>query len=141
VPFVADVDDAVPLAGAHLHLVMHLGHEGAHRVDHHGAPRTSGCHDVGCRSVGRQHDRSTLGHLGNVVDEHDTEILETLDDDLVVDDLVVAVHRSLETANHPRQGLDGHLDSGAETAGSGQQHVVDVHGGRITNDPCPKVDG
>ena len=35
---VADVDDAVPLAGAHLDLVVHLGDQRAHGIDHVGAP-------------------------------------------------------------------------------------------------------
>ena len=39
VALVADVDDAVALAGPHLHLVVHLGDERAHRVDHVAAPR------------------------------------------------------------------------------------------------------
>ena len=41
-------------------------------------------------------------------------------------DLVVAVHRRLEGPHHPGQGLDGHLDAGAEAAGSGEQHLVDA---------------
>ena len=53
--------------------------------------------------------------------------LEAVDDELVVDDLVVAVHGRLEGAHHPRQRLDRHLDAGAEPAGLGQQHPVDVH--------------
>ena len=43
--------------------------------------------------------------------------LEPLDDELVVDDLVVAVHGRLEGPHHPRQRLDRHLDAGAEAAG------------------------
>ena len=80
-------------------------------------------HHLGGRAVGRQHDRRAVGHVGDVVDEHHAEGLEAVDDQLVVDDLVVAVHGRLEGAHHPRQRLDRHLDAGAEPAGRGQQHA------------------
>ena len=38
---------------------------------------------------------------------------------------MVAVHRRLERPHHPGQGLDRHLDAGAEATGGGEQHVVD----------------
>ena len=50
---------------------------------------------------------------------------EAVDDQLVVDDLVVAVHGRLEGPHHPGQRLDRHLDAGAEAAGRGEQHLVD----------------
>ena len=61
-----------------------------------------------------------------MIDEDDAEVLEPLDDPLVVDDLVVAVHRRVEGAHHPGQCLDGHLDPGAESSGCGQQHPLDT---------------
>src|SRR5690606_21470845 len=54
-------------------------------------------------------------------------VAEALDDDLVVDDLVVAVHGRLEGAHHPGERLDRHLDPRAEAAGRGEQHLVDGH--------------
>ena len=36
------------------------------------------------------------GHVGDVVDEHHAEVAEAVDDELVVDDLVVAVDGRLE---------------------------------------------
>ena len=53
--------------------------------------------------------------------------LEALDDELVVDDLVVAVHGRLEGPHHPGQRLDRHLDAGAEPPRRGEQHLVDGH--------------
>ncbi|MCL4422140.1 MAG: hypothetical protein M1115_03045 [Actinobacteria bacterium] len=50
--------------------------------------------------------------------------LELLDDMLIVDDLVVAVHRWLEDSHHPSESLDGHLDSCAEASWGGQQHAL-----------------
>ena len=52
--------------------------------------------------------------------------LEALDDELVVDDLVVAVHGRLEGPHHPGQRLDRHLHAGAEAPRLGEQHAVDV---------------
>ena len=96
VALVADVDDAVALAGAHLHLVVHLGDERAHRVDDEAAALLGGRDHLGRRAVGRQHDRAARRHVGDVVDEHHALALEALDDDPVVDDLVVAVDGRLE---------------------------------------------
>ena len=130
VTLVTDVEDAVALAGAHLHLVVDLGDERADGVDHE---RTAllGCgHHLGRRPMGRQHDRATRGHLVHVVDEHHATAFETLDDDPVVDDLVVAVDGWFEGVNHPAQRLDRHLDAGAEPSRFGQQHTVDVHRSR-----------
>ena len=115
VTVMADVDDAVALLGAHLHLVMNLGDERAHRVDDVAAASPCCGDDLGGRAVSREHDRTTRGNVGDVVDEHDALLLEPVDDDLVVDDLVVAVDGRFEGAHHPCQCLDRHLDTGAET--------------------------
>ena len=96
VALVADVDDPVALAGAHLDLVVDLGDQRAHRVDHEAAPALGGGDHLGCRAVGREHDRAPGRDLGDVVDEHHALALEALDDDPVVDDLVVAVDGRLE---------------------------------------------
>ena len=127
VALVADVDDAVALAGAHPHLVVDLGDERAHRVDDVAAPRLGGGDDLGRRAVGRQHDRRARRDVGDVVDEHDALGLEALDDQPVVDDLVVAVHGRREAADHPGQRLDRHLDAGAEASWLGQEHPLDCH--------------
>ena len=123
VALVADVDDLVALAGPHLDLVVDLGDERAHGVDHEAAAGPGGGHDLGGRAVGRQHDRAARRHLGDVVDEHHAEVPEAVDHELVVDDLVVAVHRRLEGPHHPGQRLDGHLDAGAEAPGGGEEHL------------------
>ena len=127
VALVADVDDLVALAGPHLHLVVDLGDERAHRVDDVAAAGPGRGHDLGGRAVGGEHDRAARRHLGDVVDEDHAEVAEAVDDELVVDDLVVAVHRRLEGPHHPGQGLDGHLHAGAEAPGGGEQHLVDGH--------------
>ena len=83
--------------------------------------------DLGGRSVRREHERGAVGHLVHVVDEDHPSGPELVHDVSVVDDLVVAVHRRLEDPDHPRQGLDGLLDSGTETSGRGQQDTLDRH--------------
>ena len=119
---VAHVEDGEALAGAHLGLVVHLGDERAHRVDHEAALVARGGHHLGRRSVGREHERRAGGHVVHVVDEHHAELAEAVDHEPVVDDLVVAVHRRLEDPHHPRQGLDRHLDAGTEPPWLGEQH-------------------
>ena len=61
-------------------------------------------------------------NVGDVVDEDHALLDEPVDDDLVVDDLVVAVDGRLEGAHHPRQRLDRHLHAGAEATWLGQEH-------------------
>jgi hypothetical protein len=129
VALVADVDDAVPLAGTHLHLVVDLCDERTHGVDDVAATCPGGLEDFGCRAVGRKHDRAPGLDLVDVVDEHDAELAEAVDDELVVDDLVVAVDGRFERADYPGQCLDGHLDAGAESAWLCEEHTVDGHRG------------
>ena len=76
--------------------------------------------------MGRQHDRRARRDVGDVVDEHHALGLEALDDQLVVDDLVVAVHGRREAADHPGQRLDRHLHAGAEAPRLGEQHPLDA---------------
>ena len=124
---VADVEDGVALAGPDPGLVVDLGHERAHGVDHETAPVAGGGHHVGGRAVGREHHRGAVGKVVDAVDEDDPEVPEPLHHEPVVDDLVVAVDGRLEDPDHPGQGLDGHLHAGAEPAGAGQQHLLDFH--------------
>ncbi len=127
VALMADVDDAVALAGAHAHLVMHLGDERTDRVDDVAARLARLGDDLRGRAVRGQHQRRALGHLAHIVDEDHAESGEPIDDQLVVDDLVVAVHRRLEGPHHPRECLDRHLDPGAEASGRGEEHAIHDH--------------
>ena len=124
---VADVQDRVALPGPHPRLVVDLGDEradGIHDVPVRGAGRV----DHGRRRpVGRQHERSAGRHLVDVVDEDHALLAEAIDDEPVVDDLVVAVHRRVERAHHPGQRLDRHLHPGAKATGFGQEHLLDCH--------------
>ena len=76
-----------------------------------------GIDDLRRRTVGREHDRPALWHFADVVNKDDASFGETLYDDLVVHNFVVAVHRRIERADHPRKSLDGHLHAGTEASG------------------------
>ena len=124
---VADVEDGEALAGAHLGLVVHLGDERAHRVDHEAVVVPGGGDHLGGGAVGRQHERGAGGHVVDVVDEHHPELPEPVDDEPVVHDLVVAVDGRFEHPHHPRQRLDRHLDPGAEPPRLGEEDLLDGH--------------
>ena len=115
VALVAHIENGVALAGADLELVVDLGHERAHGVDHHAAGPAGVGDDLGSRAVGREHERRAGGDIVHVVDEDHPLGPELVDDVTVVDDLVVAVDRRLEDPDHPRQGLDRLLHTGAES--------------------------
>ncbi len=80
VALVADVDDLVALARSHLHLVVHLGHERAHRVDHEPTARPRRSDHFRSRAVSREHHRPAWRHFGHVVDEDNAEVAEALHD-------------------------------------------------------------
>ena len=64
----------------------------------------------------------------------DPSLFESVDDGLVVHDLVIAVHGRLEDVDHPRQRLDCHLDTGAEPAWFGKKNSID-HAPMVGTDP------
>ena len=122
---VADVEDGIALAAAHLHLVVHLGDQRADRVHDHAVAGAGGVHHRGGRAVRAQHERRALGDVGDVVDEDHALGAEALDHVPVVHDLVVAVDGRLEDPHHPGQGLDRLFDPGAEASGLGKHDAVD----------------
>ncbi len=85
--------------------------------------------------MGREHDGATFWNAVDVVDENDSELLEPLDDEFVVDDFVIAEDRSRVASDHPGKGLDCHLDAGTKSARSSEQHAVDVHPPNDTRAP------
>ncbi len=125
--FVTNINNAIALACARAHFVMHLGDERTHRVDHVATAFAGGVDHGRCRTMCRQHDRTTLWHFADVVNEDHATFGEAIDDDLVVHDLVIAVHRSIKRSYHPRECLDCHLDAGAKTTRRGEQHSINRH--------------
>ena len=57
------------------------------------------------------------------VDEDDAAAAEALDDVAVVDDFVIDVERRAEELEGRVRGFDGHVDAGAEAAGTCQDHM------------------
>ncbi len=134
---VADVQHGVALAGPDPELVVDLGHQRADRVDHDPTVGPGRRHHLGGRAVGREHERSSGGHVLHVVDEHDPLGPELVDHVPVVDDLVVAVDGGLEDPHHPGQGLDGLLHPGTEPPRFGQEHSVHAHRARLPGSGAP----
>ena len=124
----ADVDDVKAVAGHPLHLVVHLGDQRTDGVDDHRSPGRRPGHHFRCRAVRRKHHRRAFRHLVDVVDEYDTYAFKGLHHPFVVDDLVIAVHRAVEDAGHPGQGLDCHIHPGAKTSGLGNENPLNGHG-------------
>ena len=121
---VADVEDRVALPGPDLGLVVDLGDERAHRVHDEAALGAGRGDHLGRRAVGRQHERRRRREPRRCRRRRRRRAPEPVDDEPVVDDLVVAVHRRLEDAHHPGQRLDRHLDAGAEPPRFGEQHLL-----------------
>ena len=69
--------------------------------------------------------------LVDIIDEHDALAPELLDDQAVVDNLVVAVDRRLEDANHPCERLDCHLNASTEASRFREQDEVYAAGLRL----------
>jgi hypothetical protein len=123
-------------AGSDLGLVVDLGDERADGIHDEAAVGLRGSHDFGRRAMGGKHERGASGHVGQVVDKDHAEVAETVDDQPVVDDLVVAVHRWLEGPHQPGEGFDRHLDAGAKAAWCGEKNQVhswrvDVRGAHL----------
>ena len=117
----------IALAGTDLDLVVDLGHQRAHGVDHEPPPARAAATTSGAEPWAESMSGAPVGDLVDVVDEDHAEVGEALHHEPVVDDLVVAVDGRLEGPHHPGQGLDGHLHPGAEASGAGQEHLLDVH--------------
>lgn len=125
---VPDVEDREPFARTDAHLVVDFGHEWADRVNDDPAASTSFFDDLWCSAVCREHQGGTVGHFSDVVDEDDATHRELLDDELVVNDLVVAVDGRLEHPDHPHQRLDRLFHSCTESPRFGEYDAFDVHG-------------
>ena len=125
---VARVDDRVPLLGPNPGLVVDLGHQGTDGVDDVAVTGAGGRDDLGGRTVGREHERCAGRNRVDIVDEDDSEALESVDDETIVDDLVVAVDGWFERPDHPRERLDRHLHPGTKAPGFGEEYAFDRHG-------------
>ncbi len=121
---VADIQNIEAVTCHFLDLVVDFGDQGTDSIDEDRRFLPCGCHHLGRRSVGRQHDRGAIGHLADVVDEDDTSIFERLDHGRVVHDFVKAIDLAVEGLHHPGEGLDGHLYARTEPTRLRQHNLV-----------------
>ncbi len=74
-----------------------------------------------------QHDRSTLGHQSDVINELNSQASEMIDNELVMDNLVVAVDGRFEDSRHPVEGFDGLFHAGTKAPRRGEQNAINGH--------------
>ena len=72
----------------------------------------------------REHDRRALRDIAYRFDENNALFLKPIYNGFVMNNLVKAIDGGGEGANHPRECLDRHLYTGAETTWSRKQHRV-----------------
>ena len=63
----------------------------------------------------------SLGHFGQIVDEHGPLPAKALDDVPVVDDLVIDVDRRAVELDRQIERVDRHVDAGAKAARTGKE--------------------
>jgi hypothetical protein len=93
-------------------------------------------HDFWGTPVSRQHDGAASWNFCDVIYKDHAQVAESLNNSLVMDDLVVAVDRRLEGANHPGQGLNRHLDPCAESTRGGKENLLNNGRFRIGERLC-----
>jgi len=127
VTFVPDVQDGVPLASTHLHFVVHFGHQRANGIDHCSAGGLGRRNNRRWRTVGAEHDGRSWWYVADIVNENHSQGLEVVHDELVVDYLVIAVHRRVKDPGHPIKGLNRLFDAGTEAPGCSNDYFLHVH--------------
>ena len=66
--------------------------------------------------MSRQHNWASGRNRINIVDKDDALCDEAIDNRLVVNNLVKAIHGCRKRANHPGKSFDGHLNTSAEAS-------------------------
>ena len=120
VPFVADEQDVVVLAGEPLGLVVHLGDQRTGGVDHLQAAGGGRLVHRRRHAVCGEHHDGALGHLVGLLDEHRATPGQRLDDVAVVHDLVAHVDRRAVLLQGTFDGLHGAIHPGAVTPRFGE---------------------
>src|SRR5215469_4301517 len=118
----ADEYEAAALCDIALALIVHLGDQGAGRIEHRQIARGGLLLDALGHAV-RAEDRHRVGrHFGEVLDKARAFGLQALDHVLVVHDLVAHIDRRAEFLQRPLDDFDGAHDAGAKTTRLGQYH-------------------
>ena len=120
VPGVTDENEAAALRDIALALVVHLGDQGAGRVEHRQVPRGGLLlHALG-DAVGAENRYRVWRHFRQVLDKARAFGLQTLDHVLVVHDLVADIDRRAELLQRPFDDFDGSHHARAKTTRLGQ---------------------
>ena len=123
VPLVADQDDGVAFLGVADRLEMDLDDQRAGGVDGQQSSPAGLVADLRRDAVGAVEQGRAFGDLVERFDEDGAAAGGTVDDELVVHDLVIDVQRRPEELEGPLQALDRHVDPGAEAAGIRQDDL------------------
>jgi hypothetical protein len=117
---VADQHHPGPLAAVAGDLQVHLGHQGAGRIEDPQPARLRLVADIAGDPVGAEDHGPAGRHLIELVDEDRAAPLQAVDDETVVDHLVADIDGCAVDVEHPLDDLDRPIDTGAEAAGVGE---------------------
>ena len=127
---VADQQDVVVVTCVALHFLVHLGHQGAGRVDGAQFAVHGLLADCGGHSVRGEHDHRAFGHLVGLVDEDRAAFGQPVDDVAVVHDLLAHVDRGAVGVQGLLDGHHGPVDARAVAAWFG-------HAATRSRSTCP----
>lgn len=122
VSFMSDEDDAVTFACVPDGFDMDFGDEGAGGIDRAQSSGAREFANFGRDSVGAVEENRPFRDVAQVIDERDSLGRELIDHMLVVNDFMIDVDVGAEATNDFVEGLDRHIDPGAETTGVGQKN-------------------
>lgn len=123
---VSDEEDLVSLLGVADGLGVDFGDQWACGIDGGEVSRLGLGPNVRADAVGTKDDDGSLGHLIEVFDKRHAAAGEAAYDVFVVDDFVVDVDWSVvEEVQDLIDNIDGHVDTGTEAAGIGEDEMHD----------------
>jgi hypothetical protein len=117
----ADQHDGAPGLVVPLGFAMDLGDQRAGGVDKDEVAACGLCRHRFRHAVRREHHRTVVRHLVELLDEDRPLGLEARDDGAVVHDLVADIDRPAVALDGALDDLDGTIDAGAEAARAGEQ--------------------
>ena len=113
---VADQDDLVAILGVALAFLVHLGNQGAGRVEHRQVAAVGVVLDLLGHAMGAEHRDRALRDLVHLLDEARALRLQAFDDPLVVNDFVADIDRRPVDLQRPLDDLNRAFHPGAKSA-------------------------
>ena len=123
----AYVDDLVAFSRSNLYFVMNFRHQRAHRIHDETSVLSGFCNNVWCGSMSAEHNGSTNRYIVNVINKNDSKSFKTFYDNFIMNNFMVAINRRWESANHPCQSFDCHLNSCTKTSWGSKQNLSNSH--------------